>query len=287
MLELQTRNTVLEHPKAILLQNALPLTMDNKNDHQRPCLVPTGTGYSKTHFRTLAEGEEEPAPRMIHHHDYRKHQVVLVSETTITNTTLPAHNDVSYATKKQQNLYSSDLHQEKNDDHGDDARGGPRPYGLPSGRPPAPQRSATEASLKRIEGRTSLMIPLSVSSSNHDHPRIISTGSTTSGANHRHHQHHPNDGTSTHLEIESEDPVAIPPPQPGCAFPFHLHHMLNDAERVGFQHVVSWLKDARSFKVHDKEKFERDILFQYFRGQTHYKSFQRQRKYYPTIRNDA
>lgn len=264
-LELQTRNTVLEHdpPKAQITEHSPALTMD-KNDNHRPRLL-TGSGGDRDILT--------PTVSMTHH-DYSKYghdQVPLVERRTSTKTTLPtADNDVSYATKKHHHLHSRDLLQEN--DHGDDARGRPPrpPSCLPSVRPPAPPSSTTE---------------FTVSSSNHHHHRIISTGSTTSGIN----------GTSTtHLEIESEDPiakgqglVAIPPPQPGCAFPFHLHHMLNDAERVGFQHVVSWLKDARSFKVHDKEKFERDILFHYFRGQTHYKSFQRQRKYYPTIRNDA
>lgn len=63
-------------------------------------------------------------------------------------------------------------------------------------------------------------------------------------------------------------------------FPFLLHKMLNDAELYGFEEVVSWLNDGRSFKIHDKQKFVCEILFRYFRGQHQYKSFQRQRKHF-------
>jgi hypothetical protein len=63
-------------------------------------------------------------------------------------------------------------------------------------------------------------------------------------------------------------------------FPFLLHKMLNDAELYGFEEVVSWLNDGRSFKIHDKQKFVCKIIFRYFRNQHQYKSFQRQRKHF-------
>lgn len=59
------------------------------------------------------------------------------------------------------------------------------------------------------------------------------------------------------------------------AFPWKLHDVLEDAERKGFTHIVSWTMGGRAFKVHNQKDFEQKIMTEYF-NQTQYKSFQRQ-----------
>lgn len=70
----------------------------------------------------------------------------------------------------------------------------------------------------------------------------------------------------------------------GCtglsSFPFRLHDMLNDASKKGFVDVVCWRADDRSFLIRDKDRFAAEVLPNYFQGQTHYKSFQRQLNIY-------
>jgi hypothetical protein len=61
-------------------------------------------------------------------------------------------------------------------------------------------------------------------------------------------------------------------------FPWQLHDALNDAERSGFAHVVSWDQEGHSFRIHDRATFTSYILPKYFHGQKQYKSFQRQCK---------
>mmetsp|Transcript_28019 Transcript_28019/g.46365 ORF Transcript_28019/g.46365 Transcript_28019/m.46365 type:complete len:438 (-) Transcript_28019:122-1435(-) len=67
------------------------------------------------------------------------------------------------------------------------------------------------------------------------------------------------------------------------AFPWKLHDVLEDAEKKGFTHIVSWTMNGRAFKVHDQKTFETDIMTKYF-NQTQYKSFQRQLNIYNFIR---
>ena len=57
-------------------------------------------------------------------------------------------------------------------------------------------------------------------------------------------------------------------------FPFRLHNMLDDAERSGHAHILSWCKDGDSFKIHKPVKLI-DVLQKYFR-QSKFKSFLRQ-----------
>lgn len=64
------------------------------------------------------------------------------------------------------------------------------------------------------------------------------------------------------------------------SFPFRLHDMLNDATKKGFEDVVCWRNDDRSFLIRDKDRFAMEVLPNYFQGQTHYKSFQRQLNIY-------
>jgi hypothetical protein len=62
-------------------------------------------------------------------------------------------------------------------------------------------------------------------------------------------------------------------------FPVKLHSMLDDAERMGNEGIVSWNEDGLSFSVHDPKKFAQKMMQSYF-NQTKYKSFQRQLNLY-------
>mmetsp|Transcript_1490 Transcript_1490/g.3299 ORF Transcript_1490/g.3299 Transcript_1490/m.3299 type:complete len:348 (-) Transcript_1490:205-1248(-) len=58
-------------------------------------------------------------------------------------------------------------------------------------------------------------------------------------------------------------------------FPWKLHEMLEMVHREGFEEVVSWLPDRKSFRVHDPAVFVEKIMPCFF-DQSKYKSFQRQ-----------
>jgi hypothetical protein len=59
-------------------------------------------------------------------------------------------------------------------------------------------------------------------------------------------------------------------------FPWKLHSLLETAAKEGFDHIVSWLDNNASFKVHDPALFVKDIMPRFFKRQSQYKSFQRQ-----------
>ena len=61
-------------------------------------------------------------------------------------------------------------------------------------------------------------------------------------------------------------------------FPWKLHEMLELADQEGFESIVSWLPNGRSFKVHNPIVFVEKIMPNFFQ-QTKYKSFQRQCKF--------
>jgi len=63
------------------------------------------------------------------------------------------------------------------------------------------------------------------------------------------------------------------------AFPFRLYDLLEDAPKLGFDFIVSWVADGTAFKVHNRKLFEERILRSYF-NQSRYKSFQRQLNFY-------
>jgi hypothetical protein len=60
----------------------------------------------------------------------------------------------------------------------------------------------------------------------------------------------------------------------GVRFPQKLHQLLEETQKNGQWDVISWLPDGKSFKVHDKEEFIRNIMPSFF-DLTKYKSFQR------------
>ena len=57
-------------------------------------------------------------------------------------------------------------------------------------------------------------------------------------------------------------------------FPTKLHEMLDEAEEKGHSHIVSWLEDGKSFRIHKPNEMV-PILARFFR-QTKYKSLLRQ-----------
>lgn len=59
------------------------------------------------------------------------------------------------------------------------------------------------------------------------------------------------------------------------AFPFKLHSILENADKVGQDHIISWLPSGKAFKIHKPKEFADAIMPQYF-NQTKYRSFQRQ-----------
>ena len=61
-------------------------------------------------------------------------------------------------------------------------------------------------------------------------------------------------------------------------FPTNLHILLDEAEKQGHGHIVSWCAQGQSFKIHDQEALV-PLLAKYFR-QTKFKSFLRQLQSY-------
>lgn len=63
--------------------------------------------------------------------------------------------------------------------------------------------------------------------------------------------------------------------RPTVQFPWRLHELLTEAETNGNDSIISWIPGTNNaFKVHNKEKFTKQILPDYFNA-TKYKSFQR------------
>lgn len=97
-----------------------------------------------------------------------------------------------------------------------------------------------------------------------------------------HHEYHDYSGLSG-------GPVVLPPlPKKGrggvsSMFPTVLHHMLDDAEKLGFAHIVSWQSHGRCFIVHQPELFVKEVMTKYFRH-TRLSSFQRQLSLYGFVR---
>mmetsp|Transcript_7958 Transcript_7958/g.7802 ORF Transcript_7958/g.7802 Transcript_7958/m.7802 type:complete len:240 (-) Transcript_7958:268-987(-) len=65
-------------------------------------------------------------------------------------------------------------------------------------------------------------------------------------------------------------------------FPLRLYDMLDEAEKKGHAHIVSWCDNGTAFKVHDSSKMV-PIMQQYFR-QTKYRSLLRQLQGYSFTR---
>lgn len=67
------------------------------------------------------------------------------------------------------------------------------------------------------------------------------------------------------------------------AFPWKLHEMLDRIERDDKQSIVSWMPSGKSFKVHKRDAFSKEILPLYFRH-SNFKSFQRNLSIYQFTR---
>ena len=57
-------------------------------------------------------------------------------------------------------------------------------------------------------------------------------------------------------------------------FPVKLHRMLSEAHAKGFDDIVSWNPDGKAFIVHDKARFESEIMPSHF-GTSKFRSFQK------------
>jgi hypothetical protein len=222
--------------------------------------------------------QDEKDSRMICLYESRKHQGIGLKRTIAGTTTAPSANmvPVLVATKKRYHHHHA---WKQDDDHDDEdalsaSESPTHPIPLQKPRAAEAQRMAEGNRNNHLErtgsGTTSSFSTTPFNNDDSSSKPLLVVASS---------EQHAGKGQQG---LQAAMPTT---PPPGCAFPFHLHHMLNDAERSGFQHIVSWLKDARSFKVHNKEEFEKSILFRYFRGQTHYKSFQRQRKHHHPVLN--
>jgi hypothetical protein len=69
-------------------------------------------------------------------------------------------------------------------------------------------------------------------------------------------------------------------------FAWKLHSMLEDLEKAGIEHVISWVDSGRAFKVHNLDEFVEMIVPLYFR-QSKWKSFQRQLYFYGYTRTQS
>lgn len=66
-------------------------------------------------------------------------------------------------------------------------------------------------------------------------------------------------------------------------FLWKLHEMLDDVEKTGDDHIVSWMTEGTSFRVHKPKSFVQKIIPFYF-NQSKFKSFQRQLHLYEFVR---
>lgn len=86
--------------------------------------------------------------------------------------------------------------------------------------------------------------------------------------------------------IENSFPMPFPIcPSSQIPFPVKLHTMLENTEKQGMQHIVSWMPSGRSFKVHKPSEFVILVAPHYF-VLTKYKSFKRQLLNYGFTRLD-
>eukprot|EP00551_Chaetoceros_affinis_P000680 CAMPEP_0203642952 /NCGR_PEP_ID=MMETSP0088-20131115/8363_1 /ASSEMBLY_ACC=CAM_ASM_001087 /TAXON_ID=426623 /ORGANISM="Chaetoceros affinis, Strain CCMP159" /LENGTH=501 /DNA_ID=CAMNT_0050498951 /DNA_START=30 /DNA_END=1535 /DNA_ORIENTATION=+ len=74
------------------------------------------------------------------------------------------------------------------------------------------------------------------------------------------------------LRLYKEDSVGGP-------FPIKLHIVLKVTEKLGQQHIISWLPHGRSFMIHRPREFEEEVMGKFFK-QTKLTSFRRQLNLY-------
>jgi hypothetical protein len=76
-----------------------------------------------------------------------------------------------------------------------------------------------------------------------------------------------------------EQQAIVLDPARHLGFPYRLYGLLEEAQKTGFQDIISWLPCGTAFKVHDADAFEDYIIPSRF-DMTKYKSFQRQLNLY-------
>ena len=76
-------------------------------------------------------------------------------------------------------------------------------------------------------------------------------------------------------------------PSPSNIFPEKLHDMLEYADEMGYQSMISWANQGTSFVVYDRKKLIQTLLPMFFVGQTKYQSFERQLSLWAFERNVA
>ena len=57
-------------------------------------------------------------------------------------------------------------------------------------------------------------------------------------------------------------------------FPWKLYDMLDTAEKRNEEHIISWIRDGKASKVHNRDLFIEEYMKKMF-NQTKFKSFQR------------
>jgi hypothetical protein len=73
-------------------------------------------------------------------------------------------------------------------------------------------------------------------------------------------------------------------PSSKVPFAWKLHIMLEDAEKSGNEHIISWVDLGRGFKVYDLDEFMKKVVPHFFK-QSKWKSFQRQLYFYGFTRH--
>lgn len=67
------------------------------------------------------------------------------------------------------------------------------------------------------------------------------------------------------LDLQQEDPHGTTRGGDGT-YALRLHEMLEDAEKEGHQHIVSWQPHGRAFRIHKEKEFADQIMPRYFRA---------------------
>jgi hypothetical protein len=62
------------------------------------------------------------------------------------------------------------------------------------------------------------------------------------------------------------------------SFPLRLHSLLEDAERLGYSHIIHWNEDGRSFQIDDPMGMPQ--ILHHHTKITKFKSFLRQLQHY-------
>ena len=78
--------------------------------------------------------------------------------------------------------------------------------------------------------------------------------------------------TNNSLTIDLSSVTTVDSDLPSCKLPFvwKLYEMLEDMERIGNEHIISWLSNGKGFKVHDLSAFVDRVIPRYFK-QSKYK----------------